>query len=182
MDSCVNLLASSLNENLEDILAEEDWAENEKTFVKEKLLEVFRDNIGFSLSAVFCSNGSRADVPKEVSIDDLIKQEEAILRVAHHRRRDPKNAAAYLGMTLKKNRKMLKNMKVKIDKYEFLPGIINDAISEEASSVKKKSYMRQIIKDVKQCREISARNSEKIGKLIESYKILRNTENALFDK
>ena len=73
-------------------------------------------------------------------------------------------------------------MKVKIDKYEFLPGIINDAISEEATSAKKKSYMRQIIKDVKQCREISARNSEKVGKLIESYKILRNTENALFDK
>ena len=183
-------LAKSFDKIVQESLNEADVKDEEKELISERFSTAFKDNMKLGLVTVFGvkeTAPSQTPVKTEVSIEDVIKQglqyrhdylfnkflfclEEALLRVVGRRRRYPRNASALLGMTLKKNRNMLKGLKVNITKEKLDLSGITTASSEDMDRDFQK--VGSILEDSK---VLAAQNSDKLDRIIESYKILRNS-------
>ena len=107
----------------------------------------------------------------------LCVSDEALLRVVGRRSRYPAKAASFLGMTLKKNRVMLKGLKVNITKEK----VDLSGVKETNSEVVDKCFGK-VFSDLKSCKDLVVDNSDKISRLVESYKILNNAEEACLDE
>ena len=106
----------------------------------------------------------------------LLFSEEALLRVVGRRSRYPPKAASLLGMTLKKNRAMLKKLKVNITSEKVdLSGVTGN------QSEGTEKCFEKVTSDLKGCKDLVADNIGKMSRLVESYKILKNAEEACLD-
>ena len=103
--------------------------------------------------------------------------DEALLRVVGRRSRYPAKAASLLGMTLKKNRAMLKGLKVNITREKVDLSGVEEIHSEEVDKC-----FELVKSDLKQCQELAVDNASKMSRLVESYKILNNAEEACLDE
>ena len=99
------------------------------------------------------------------------------MRVVGRRSRYPAKAASLLGMTLKKNRAMLKGLKVNITREKVDLSGVEEIHSEEVDKC-----FEVVKRDLKQCQELAVDNASKMSRLVESYKILNNAEEACLDE
>jgi len=172
IDSCVADILNSFNNVVEQGLTQSEASQAESEVLREKFNTVFSDNIRLGLAKVF---GTTAQAPPEteVTIDELMEQEDALLSVVGRRSRYPSKAASLLAMTLKKNRVMLKGLKVKITKDKVdLSGVKEGDVSE---------CFNQASKNLKRSKDLVVESSDKTSRLVDSYKILKNAEEACFE-
>lgn len=179
LDSCVAELVQSFGSEVEKGMTEGEASEEERQILGEKFRTAFRDNIKLGLATVFAQTEPAKVQPPpqtEVTIDDLMQQEEALLRVVGRRSRYPAKAASFLGMTLKKNRAMLKGLKVNITREKVdLSGVTGNH-SEQVEKC-----FEKVTSDLKSCKDLVVDNTSKMSRLVESYKILKNAEDACLD-
>ena len=94
-----------------------------------------------------------------------------MLRVVGRRKRYPAKAASLLGMTLKKNRAMLKGLKVNITREKV---DLTEVTGDHSEGVEK--CYEKVGRDLKSCKDLVVDNANKMSRLVESYKILNNAE------
>eukprot|EP00092_Neocalanus_flemingeri_P093744 GFUD01119176.1.p1 GENE.GFUD01119176.1~~GFUD01119176.1.p1 ORF type:complete len:187 (+),score=42.33 GFUD01119176.1:38-598(+) len=179
LDSCVAELAEGFDAVVDKSLAQSEASHEERELLREKFRTAFKTNIELGLATVFAQTDSakeHAPPQTEVTVDDLMLQEGALLRVVGRRNRYPAKAASLLGMTLKKNRTMLKGLKVNITREK----VDLSGVTENHSEVLENCFVK-VNSDLKCCKDLVVENMDKTSRLIESYKILKNTEEACLD-
>ena len=88
----------------------------------------------------------------------------------------PAKAAALLATTLKKNRIMLKGLNVKITKEKIDLSGVSEKHSEEIDEC-----FNRAMSDLKTCKDLVVENNDKASRLVESYKMLKNAEEACLE-
>jgi len=189
LEPSFDVLMATFNQRLEKGMTNIDASDEEKEALRKKFADQFSDNIKLGLAVVFGNDGSlvgtagaaaAADLPPpsstsaqivDIGADDLQAQESAMVLATSRRSRYPLKAAKYLEKTLKKNRTMLKNLKTDIPKKE-----INVGDCDADSNIRVEEQLNKISADIGYCRRSVTNSVEKSDRLVESFRILRNTE------
>jgi len=195
LEPSFDVLMATFNQRLEKGMTNIDASDEEKEALRKKFADQFSDNIKLGLAVVFGNDGSlvgtagaaaAADLPPpsstsaqivDIGADDLQAQESAMVLATSRRSRYPLKAAKYLEKTLKKNRTMLKNLQTDIPKKE-----INVGECDADSHKKVEEQLNKISEDIGYCRRSVTNSVEKSDRLVESFRILRNTEVACSNK
>jgi len=179
IDTCVADLVSGFDKVVERGVAGSDVNQAESEILREKFRAAFSDNIRLGLATVFATNEQvtqQLPPQTEVTVDELMDQDEALLRMVGRRSKYPAKAAALLATTLKKNRVMLKGLNVKITKEKVDLSSVKDKNSDTIDKCFDKA-----MSDLKACKDLVVDNNDKASRLVDSYKMLKNAEEACLE-
>merc|ERR1712059_104757 len=108
--------------------------------------------------------------PTDITVDDMMARDDAVLRLASRRKRYPDVAAQYLGRTLKKNRTMLKELQVSLPEQQGLgEGLARVEVNPDNGT---KEVSARVAENLACCKQLVVTNGEKTGSMVDALGVL----------
>jgi hypothetical protein len=192
LDSAMSEIVEKFDRKVEEIIKELEADDDEKMKVKERFAQAFRDNMRLGMATVFGDyvkenvaskkdNENNVTPPKnvtapptDVTVEDMMSRDDAVLNLAGRRKRYPEQTSNFLSKALKKERTMLKDLKVNLPNQVVDPKL--DTVDVEQKDTEK--LLVKVVSDLATCKELVVSNRKDANKLEVASKILERVGDA----